>query len=1011
MTAPVPLEISLLGPVEVRVAGTLVPLAGQQIRTLVAVLALRTGEPVPMWRLIEALWTGEPPARARNQVQVYVSRIRKALLHAGCPDQVLRTRGEAYLLDLDRDRVDALRFTRLTTLAEERVAGGASDSVAGLLREALALWRSDPFADVTSGALRADAAALEDARCAARERWFDLELARGGHRFLVAQLRSAVAERPLHDGFRRRLMLALAGCGRHAEALDTYREGRRILHDELGLDPGTELQQLAQSILRGVVPGSELMPVPPLAAPRDPPAPAAVCSLPPAVAGFVGRALAKNVLRAGLGRSGSPPGMALVTGPGGIGKSTLGIRVAHELRDRYPDGQLFIDLLGSRAEPMAPREALGHLLRGFGVTGAVLPDDITERLMLYRSIAVERRVLIVLDDAAHEQQVRPLLPGAGGSAVLVTSRSRLVGLDDAIRVELGVLDRVESLRLLGNIAGEHRLVVQPAAADRIAALCGDHPLAVRIAAARLAERPHLRPERLADELSDERARLDALRAGDLEVRATLAVGYGGLDPAGRRAVRLLSLADLPHFPAWAAACVLDLPLVEAERLVETIVDTRLLEPVLDEPGGEVRYRFHELVRVFGRERAAIEEPATGRVEALQRCLAGYRTATERADAMLAAGILGVRRQPAELPPVPPVWIDAVRLDPAAWFTRELPALVALVRQAVATGEVRLAGALAAGMATFLETRNLYDHWVDTHTRVLSAARTANLRPIILAMLRNLGELHAIRDETAAAICCFTEALALARETGERAYEVASLAGLGYLHRLTGRYPLSIEAFTTAAAAARRDGNRNGGIFAEQGVGAVWFEQGRLAEAAVRFTDCAHHSRVAGYRAGEAQALRGLGLVHLVRGEPARAAMLFRRARRISAALGDQLVEAYATQLLGDAYARSGRYGRAESLLRSADRVFARFGSRFGRAMVLVSLARARIGRRRLVPARVLLEQAGPIWGRLGMPYWGGQAFDLLAEVCRRTGDAVGADRAVRQAQLLRYGGITADAAD
>ncbi|GAA3774794.1 BTAD domain-containing putative transcriptional regulator [Plantactinospora mayteni] len=1005
MPSPGRPEFAVLGPVEVHVGAASVPLAGPRIRALVAVLALRAGEPVPVWRVIEALWEGDPPAGARNQVQVYISRIRKALLAAGCAGPVVRTRGEAYLLDVEPDRVDALRFARLVAAAEAcRTRDGGPAEQAELLREALALWRGNALADVTGAVLGVEAAALEDVRCAAQERRVDLDLARGRHGDLVAELRGAVAERPLHEGFRRRLMLALAGCGQPAEALAAYREGQRLLREELGLDPSEELQETARSILRRT------------AAPRPDPtgdrrAPvggrfAAVtsCSLPPAVAGFVGRGTEASALRAGLDRVGDFPAVALVTGAGGIGKSTLGIRVAHELRGTYPDGQLFVDLRGSQADPMPPREALGHLLRGLGVTGALLPDDLTERLLLYRSMSADRRILIMLDDAAHEHQVRPLVPGAGGSAVLLTSRSRLVGLDDATRVELGVLARAESLRLLGSIAGEDRLAAAPVAAGRIARLCGDHPLAVRIAAARLAERPHLRPGRLAAELSDERARLDALRAGDLEVRATLAVSYGGLTEAERRAVRLLSLGDVPDFPAWAAACVLDLPPDEAEGIVERVADARLLDPVVADGGtGEVRYRFHELVRLFGRERAAAEETAAARAEAVRRLLAGYLVAAEEADRM-ATGIVGAPPLDAPRYPLPEDRLSAIRADPPNWFARELAALVALVRQAATIGEAVAACGLAASMAEFLETRNFYDHWFDTHTQALAAARAVHAVPAILAMVRNLGELHTIRDDHAAAVDCFTEALALSRQTGDLAYTVAALVGLGYLQRLAGHYARSIESFTAAAEAARRDGNRNGEIYAEQGVGAVWFEQGRLDQAATRYTECLRRSRAAGYRAVEAQALRGIGLVRLARGEPADAAESFRQAREISAALGDQLVEAYAVQLLGHAHALTGEYARAEALLRQADRVFERFDSRFGLAMVLVSLATMRLGQHRVEEARALLERACGLWRRLGMPYWGARALDLLAEAHRRTGDGPAADRAAAEARALRVTG-------
>lgn len=971
MTGAPRVRVSLLGPVELFVGDTPVPLAGARPRTLVALLALRAGEPVPVWRIVEALWEGDPPAGARNQIQVYVSRLRRSMAAAGGAD-VLHTRGEAYELAVAPDDVDAHRFTRLLTYHPERV------------REALALWRGEALADVPSPALGPEAAALADARVTALERRIDLDLAADRHAELVPELRGLVGRMPLHEGLRCRLMTALVGTGRAGEAMDVYRAGRRLLRDELGIEPGEELRAAARAVERGGF--------------RPPSAVAGGCSLPAAVRGFVGRRAELDLLRTHLDAAGDPPAVAVVTGAAGVGKSTLAVRAAHELRGRYPDGQLFLALRGGQGEPMPPTEALALLLRGMGVPGAAVPDNLAERLIRYRAVVAERRMLIVLDDAAGEHQIRPLLPGAGASAVLVTSRSRLVGLDDAYLVELDALGRAESIRLLRGIAGAGRLTA--GTADRIAALCGDHPLAVRIAAARLAERSHLAPRRLVAELADERSRLDALRAGDLEVRASLQTSYARLPSPVRRALRLLSVADIPQVPLWAVAAVLDAPADRAGRLGDALADARLLTAVADDTG-EVRLGFHDLVRLFGREKAATDEPVAGRDAATARLAAVYLSAAEEANRQLLVGLIPTRPLPARRHPPPDDCLARIRADPLRWFADELAALVGLVRERLRAGDVHTAGALAAAMAHFLEKGNYFDQWWDTHDAVLRAARAAGAGQVVMAMARGLGDLHTIRDEWPEAEQRLTETLTLARRHDDHSYATAALAGLGYICRLTGRYADSVQHFRAAARAARRDGNPNGEIHAACGEAAVLFEQGRHDPALARYLRCVRDSRAVGYRAVEAQALRGVALVHLERGEIPPAVAALGRARDISATLGDQLVVAYATQLLAHAHALAGEHQRAEELLHEVEPVFASSGSRYGQAMVLLTRAVVALGTDRTSLARELLEQADKAWDALRMPYWHGRALELLGVAGERLGDPAAARKARDRARAVR----------
>lgn len=335
--------------------------------------------------------------------------------------------------------------------------------------------------------------------------------------------------------------------------------------------------------------------------------------LPAAVADFTGRSdLTANLchwLTTPTRRAESPQAVAvaIVTGRAGVGKTALAVHVGHQLRRAFPDGQLFVTLDGANAEPFDSGEALGRFLRALGMDATQIPDRVQDRAALFRARTARRRVLVVLDDAGGEAQLRPLLPGGSGCGVLVTSRSPLTALEGARLVDLDGFNLDQALELLARIIGRARTAAEPDAATAIVDRCGRLPLAVRIAGARLLAKPHWPLAKLAERLGDERRRLDELAAGDLEVRASVALSYQGLDGLQRRTFRRLGLLEATTFSAWAAAALLDLPVPQAERSLEALTDARLLDVVGRDGIGQVRYRFHDLMRLFARERAAAEE--------------------------------------------------------------------------------------------------------------------------------------------------------------------------------------------------------------------------------------------------------------------------------------------------------------------------------------------------------------------------------------------------------------------
>src|SRR6266568_5233669 len=430
--------------------------------------------------------------------------------------------------------------------------------------------------------------------------------------------------------------------------------------------------------------------------------PVALSQLPPDIEDFTGREDALDRLRVRM--AGRPSGSTAVVitgavGKAGVGKTALAVHVAHQLRPKFPDGQLYVNLRGAEAQALAPAEVLGRFLRALGVEGQCLPQDVDSRAGLYRSLLADRRMLVVLDNAADEAQVRPLLPAGAGNAVLVTSRVRLAGLTPAEVIDLGVLPPDQAVELLGKIVGPSRVAAELEAASQLAALCGYLPLALRIVGARLAAKPHWRVQRLADRLGAHHRRLDELAVGDLEVRASFALSYQAVGEVERRAFRLLGLLEVPDFAPWMLSALLDVPAVNAEEVAEHLAEAQLLDTVGEDAAGQIRYRCHDLLRLFARERLAAEETPATRRAALERTLQTYFTRAHEAVSQL-------RLRPPQLPGRP---ATAAAQDPIGklaesykWLAAEHTGLAVSLDQAWREGLGSLGQALTRLLADFFE---------------------------------------------------------------------------------------------------------------------------------------------------------------------------------------------------------------------------------------------------------------------------------------------------------------------
>jgi DNA-binding SARP family transcriptional activator len=607
-------EFRLLGPLEVLVDGRSVPLVRRKERCLLAVLVLQTGRPIAVGRLAELLWNGHPPEYARRALQTYVSRLRTALEAAGATSDVIRLMHSCggYVAHTDPDSVDADCFRRIVRRAQ---ATHDPRIRSNWLRQALELWRGEPIPDFEEGWARESICGpLEQLRRTALELRVEADLVLGEHDAVIEELVGLTATRTVSERLVASLMTAQYRTGHQQDALETYRRTRDRLAHDLGLDPGAELQQLHVAMLRGdpALFGFARKASQPDVACRVP------RQLPTAPVQLVGRTKELAGLHDQLGHQrrredALGPAAVVITGMGGIGKTALAIRLAAEASDDYPDGCLYAQLHEANGVPVPAAVALGGFLRALGVPAETLgvpaealgvpakalAHDVAQLSATFRTVTAGRRLLVVLDNAADEAQVRQLAPGGAYCAMIVTSRSSLAGLDGVHRLTLELLPDGAATELLATHVGADRVAAEPAALRRVVAICGGLPLALRVVGGRLSEHPGWSMTDLAERLHDERGRLDELVCGDWAVRACLAISYRQLTEPARRLFGLLGLLPWPALPGWIAGALLDVPERAGEQILHTLVDAQLLHE--GRAGGASYYRMHDLVRLHAAE--------------------------------------------------------------------------------------------------------------------------------------------------------------------------------------------------------------------------------------------------------------------------------------------------------------------------------------------------------------------------------------------------------------------------
>jgi DNA-binding SARP family transcriptional activator len=899
------MEFRVLGAVEALADGVRVDLGPPRQRCVLIALLADANEAVSADELVERVWGDRSPLRVRAGLRTYLSRLRAAGVDIG-------RRAGGYVLTADRASVDLHRFRVLC--AQARSAG---EHAAPLLDQALSLWRGEAFAGLHSPWVTALRDELEAERAAAELDHTDLRLRAGEHAELVGVLTRRAATWPLDERLAGQLMLALFRSGRQADALAAYQAVRVRLADELGTDPGRPLRDLYQRLLTGEADRR----------PAERPVPAL---LPAGVHTFTGRAEQLAQLDTVLAAAGDEPNavvISAVSGTGGVGKTALALHWAHRVAERFPDGQLYLNLRGfdPSGAPLSLEQAARSLLESLGVAQEDLPSSVDGRVAMFRSLVAHKRILVVLDNARDTEHVRALLPGSPGCLVVVTSRNRLTGLvvsEGAHSIVLDVLTANEARELLTRRVGAGRVRAEPGAVDEIIARCARLPLALAIVAARATAHAGTPLASLAAALRDANAGLDAFAGEEpgIDLRAVLSWSYRTLRPAARRLFRLLGPHSGAEFGTAAAASVAGEPVEQARSLLAELTGVHMLvEPT---PG---RYAFHDLLCAYAIELAENEDGAQDRRAALHRLFDHYLHTAHNA-----ALVLHPHRDEFALdPPGPGVTVTAFADHESAlrWFTTERPALVAAIERAREDEAHDHAWKLAWAITEFFDRRGHLEEQAATYRIALDSVRRTGDRRGYAHVHRSLGRTYAQLARFEDARSHFGQALALY-------VELDDLSGQANIHHNLG-----------------------------------W-----TAELDDRHEDSLHHDQLAlelyeaaGDRVGQARALNAIGWSHCLLGDHERSLEVCERALVLNDELGDRPGAAATWDSIGYAHYHLGRYRQAlVGYGRSLD-LLHELGDRGNEADVLIHLGDTHHAMGDLTATRDAWRTALDILEELGHP--------------------------------------------
>ncbi|MFE2424007.1 BTAD domain-containing putative transcriptional regulator [Streptomyces hokutonensis] len=897
-------QLRLLGPVEISLTEGRADTGPPQRRTVLAALAVDAGRPVGTDVLISRVWGPNPPEGARRSVHAHITRIRHVcarLDDASGEGLRLGRRSDGYVLEADRHQVDVHHFHHLVGRAHD--VGVPDTERESLLREALGLWRGEPLSGLDGPWAEQMRQAWRRERVDATIEWARVQARLGASAATIGPLSALLDDFPLVEPLAEELMRALHATGRDAEALLCYASMQRRLTEELGTDPGTALRRVHQAILRGNLPEPATPPQPAPPERSRPPRGVAPAQLPVAVRGFTGRheELARLDGFLATAQPSAPVVISAVSGSAGVGKTTLAVHWAHRVREFFPDGQLYVNLHGFDPGGAVgdPAEAVRGFLDAFAVPPARIPPGLEAQAALYRSLLADRQMLIVLDNARDAEQVRPLLPGAPGCLVVVTSRNRLTSLaaaEGAHLLAIDVLSPDESRSLLADRLDADRLAAEPAAVAEIVARCAGLPLALAVLAARAAAEPHIPLSTLADELRETGSRLDALDGGDpaTRVRAVFSWSYDALSPGAARLYRQLGLHPGPDISAQAAASLAAVAPTRIRILLAELTRTHLLTEHL--PG---RYSMHDLLRAYAGELARTEDSDTDRHQATYRVLDHYLHTALRAQSLLGPPADRIVPSPAQPGVAPEEPTD--REEAMAWFTAEHPVLLAALQQAVQSGFDTHVWQLAAALTPYHQRQVLWSDWAATHTAGLAAGRRLADGAAEACAHRNMGNAASALGRPAEARAHLERAADLYRQLGEPSGTAHTQLALGKVSAQQGRHTEGLEHSRQAAQGFHAAGDRAWEALALNNVGWDHAVMGEYRHAITYCEQALILVKDTGHVSGEAHTWDTLGYAHHHLGEHSEAATCYERAVALFHDIGDRYYEADILAHLGDTH--------------------------------------------------------------------------------------------------------------
>ncbi len=874
------------------------------VRRLLAALLCRANEFVSVDDLVLALWGDKSPPSARKTLQVYVRRLRQAL------DDDLRIAHEAagYRVTVADDELDVLNFTRMVAQASEVDIEQASN----LLASALSLWRGQAYEDMRQVVpIANEARHLDEERLRVQTWYARLQLELGRHAELVPYLAKLVDEHPYREDLRGHLMLALYRCGRQADALEVYRATRKVLAEELGVEPAPALQRLHETMLRADA-SLELARVPASTVPRQ---------LPLDFAAFAGRANQLRLLDETL-PSLAPVVITAIAGSAGVGKSALAIHWAHSVAHKFPDGQLYINLRGFDAEAaVSPADAIRRFLDSLGTAPQHIPMDLDAQATLYRSLLADKRILLVLDNAQSAEQVRPLLPGGSRCRVLVTSRNRLAGLaatSGARPVFLDVLTFDEAQELLAARIGEDRMHAEPEAVEEIVARCASLPLALAVAAARAALHPEMPLAVLAAELRDAHGALDAFASTNdpiTDLRSVFSWSIVQLSPQAARLFRLVGMHPGPDTNIAAAASLVGLSLECTRPLLGELVHAHLLWEHV--PG---RYAFHDLLRAYANE---LGSSLGAEVDAaLLRLFDHYLHVAHRANRLIEPQRKGI---PTGVTAAGVTLEDLTGPDRAMmWMAAEHQVLLAVIKQAAKAGLATHVWKLAWSLSTFLDWRG---HWRDLahiYEIALDAVQGSTDQEGLAHAHHGLARAHASLGDYGKAEFHLRRTIDLRGEAGDLVGQANAYMALSLVNERQVNYAQALEHSLSARGLFDSAGHRAGQAASLNAIGWLNALLGEHRDA-LAYGECALPVfEELGDRQGLADVWHTIATARHGLGQP-EAIDCFQKSVNLYREIGNRYHEALGLQRLGDAYLEAGDLGSARDAWRRALEILTEVG--------------------------------------------------------------------------------------